>query len=192
MEEYTKEFEAICFIVSLHNAYDELYFPSHFVKGIKEEIRGMVQSQVPDIVDRTSLLAHVQQHVLERARLKAPRATNSSKPATFNSKADSKPGSYNPNLWKERQLRDYRRANNLCYFCGEKYDHEHLQKCTKRPKPQLNALIVNDLDLSLSEDTLNQLEIEDVLSQEMLQLSLNAISGTMSGNAMRVRALVQN
>lgn len=67
-----------------------------------------------------------------------------------------------------------------------------MAKCPKRPKPQLNALALNDLDVHLSEDTLNQLEIEDVLAQEPCQLSINAISGTESGDAMRVAALVNN
>lgn len=143
VEEYTKEFEAIRFIVSMYNpAYDELYFASHFVKGLKEEIRGVVQSQVPDTVDSASLLARVHQQVLERAKLRAHQPVHVVEPATFNTKGDNKPSNYNPNLWRERQLRDYRRANNLCYFCGDKFDHEHLQKCTKRPKCQLNALIV--------------------------------------------------
>jgi hypothetical protein len=40
--------------------------------------------------------------------------------------------------------------------------------------------MVNDLDATLTKDTLNQLEIEDVLTSEMGQLSLNVISGTES------------
>jgi hypothetical protein len=52
--------------------------------------------------------------------------------------------------------------------------------------------VLNDLDAELSDDTLNQLEVEDVLSAELGQLSLNAISGTESKDSMRIRALVQN
>jgi hypothetical protein len=51
---------------------------------------------------------------------------------------------------------------------------------------------LNDLDAELSQDTLNQLEVEDVLSAEMGQLSLNAIAGTESKDFMRIRALVHN
>jgi hypothetical protein len=67
-----------------------------------------------------------------------------------------------------------------------------LQKCTKRNKPQVNDLVVNDLDVELIEDTLNQLAIEDALTSEMGQLSLNAMKGTESGDFMRLRALVHN
>lgn len=79
----------------------------------------------------------------------------------------SDPTSHQSPLWKERQLRDYRRANNLCYFCDDKFSLEHLKVCPRRAKPQLNALIVNDLDAELNEDTLNKLEIEDVLASEL-------------------------
>jgi hypothetical protein len=75
-------------------------------------------------------------------------------------------------------LRDFRRANNICYYCGDKFDAGHLQKCTKRTKPQVNALIVNDFNAELTEDTPNQLEMEDIITAEMRQLSLNAITGT--------------
>lgn len=43
VEEYTKEFEALRFQVSMHNpGYDEVFFASHFIKGLKEEIRAVV------------------------------------------------------------------------------------------------------------------------------------------------------
>uniref|UniRef100_A0A0A8Y9F8 Uncharacterized protein n=1 Tax=Arundo donax TaxID=35708 RepID=A0A0A8Y9F8_ARUDO len=48
-------------------------------------------------------------------------------------------------------------------YCGEKFDTAHLEKCTKRGKPQLNALAVTDLDMALSDEILNQLENEDLL-----------------------------
>jgi hypothetical protein len=56
----------------------------------------------------------------------------------------------------------------------------------------VNALVVNDIGIELTDDTLNQLAMEDVLTEEMGQLSWNAISGTESGDALRLRALVHN
>jgi hypothetical protein len=35
----------------------------------------------------------------------------------------------------------------LCYFCGDKFDAIHLQKCPKRNKSQINALVINNLDM---------------------------------------------
>jgi hypothetical protein len=48
------------------------------------------------------------------------------------------------------------------------------------------------MNAELTEDTLNQLEMEDIIIAEMGQLSLNAMAGTDSGNPLRIRALVHN
>jgi hypothetical protein len=89
-------------------------------------------------------------------------------------------------------LRDHRRENNLCHYSGDKFEPNRLQKCPKRVKPQLNALVLNDLNVELTDDTLNQLEAEDILNVEMGQLSLNAMSGTESRDSMRIQELVHN
>jgi hypothetical protein len=39
-----------------NTGYDDLFFTSHFVNGLKEEISGAVQSQLPDSVDKTGIL----------------------------------------------------------------------------------------------------------------------------------------
>jgi hypothetical protein len=56
----------------------------------------------------------------------------------------------------------------------------------------VNAIVVNDLDAELTEETLNRLEMEDIITAEMGQLSLNAIAGTEHGDSMKIRALVRN
>ena len=56
----------------------------------------------------------------------------------------------------------------------------------------MNALVVNDLDLPLSEEVVAQLKLEDSLTAEFCQLSLNALAGTEEGAAMNLRALVHN
>lgn len=78
---------------------------------------------------------------------------------------------------------DYRRANNLCFHYGEPFTPAHVEFCTQRPKAQVNALVVNDLDLdmALSDEVLAQLAVEDSLTTTFCQLSLNAISGTDEG-----------
>lgn len=51
--------------------------------------------------------------------------------------------------------------------------------------------VLNDLDVVLNDDVLNQLAVEDALAEDFCQLSLNALAGTDSGEAMKLRALVQ-
>jgi hypothetical protein len=190
VEEYIKQFQAKQFQVAMHNpGFDEMFFTAHFINGLKEEIKSVVHTHLPDSVDRAALLAKIQQQVIERAK---SRPVKWSSTKASNAKQDIQQPNTSSTLWKERQLRDFRKANDLCYYCGEKFLPGHLQKCTKRTKPQVNAIVVNDLDVELKEDTLNQLAIEDALTSEMGQLSLNAISGTENGDSMRLRALVHN
>ena len=80
----------------------------------------------------------------------------------------------------------------MCYWCSEKYDPAHAAICPKRPKEQMNVLSLNTLDVELSKHILAQLDLEDALSQDFCQLSLNALSGTDQGQAMKISALVGN
>lgn len=80
----------------------------------------------------------------------------------------------------------------MCFYCGEPFSPTHATECAKRPKAQTNAIVVNGLDMPLSDEVLAQLELEDALTTEFCQLSLNALSGKKDGDAMRVKALVQD
>lgn len=66
--------------------------------------------------------------------------------------------------------------------------------CPKRPQPQaqVNALVVNELDVVLNDEVLNQLAVEDASTEDFCNLSLNALAGTDKGGALRLRTLVQN
>jgi len=52
--------------------------------------------------------------------------------------------------------------------------------------------VTNDLDIPLTDEIIAQLELEDALSSEFCQLSLNALAGTDHGDAMKLQALVKN
>ena len=77
-------------------------------------------------------------------------------------------------------------------YCGDKHDKAHATTCSKRPSSQLNALVLNDLDQPLSEEVLTQLAVEDSLPEEFVHLSLNALAGTVNGEVLKLRVLVQN
>jgi hypothetical protein len=71
VEDYIKEFEAIQFHLSMFNTgFDDLFFTSHFVNGLKDEIRGVVQAQLPDSVDRASVLARIQQQIEDKSKFR--------------------------------------------------------------------------------------------------------------------------
>lgn len=65
--------------------------------------------------------------------------------------------------------------------------------CSKKPKPaHTNALAVNDLDRELSDDVLNQLAIEDELSDQFGQLSLNALTSADNSSCIRLKTKVRD
>ncbi|KAK1681147.1 hypothetical protein QYE76_041995 [Lolium multiflorum] len=91
-------------------------------------------------------------------------------------------------MWKDRQLRDYRSANNLCFKCGEKYDPTH--QCAKKPAAELHAMTTEEETEMLSEEVLNLMEMQDLAEAKQLNLSLNAMAGTDASDTIRLRARV--
>jgi len=192
VEQYAAAFENLQHEICMHNeGFGELFFVSQFVKGLKYDIGAVVQSQLPQIVDRAILLAKVQQQVLEKGKTRLQKSSFPTRQQSWSPRQESKANVPTPSMSKERLLLNYRKSNNLCYYCGEKYDPAHAATCTQRPKAQVNALVVNDLDMPLSEEVVAQLELEDSLTNEFGQLSLNAIAGTDQGQTLKLRVLVK-
>lgn len=192
LESYISTFEDLQYQLMMHNSgLDELFFVTQFPKGLKPEISGVVQTQVPDTLERAILLAKIQLQVLDKSKYKVQKNNAGFKPFQ---KVEAKGSVTSNTLWKERQVRGHRKANGLCFYCGEPYDPQHKNVYAKRPQPpvQVNALVVNDLDLVLTDEVLNQLAVEDGLTEDFCHLSLNALAGTDKGEAMRLRALVGN
>jgi len=92
-----------------------------------------------------------------------------------------------------RQLRDYRKANNLYYSCGEKFEPGYQAVCPKKQQPQVNTLAINDLDKEeITKEMLNQLAAEDLLTADFCKLSLNALTTVDSSISIKLRSLVKN
>jgi hypothetical protein len=63
------QFETLSYQISIQTPhYDEQFYVSQFIRGLKSEIRGLVESQVPQTVERAILLALVQEEVLADAK----------------------------------------------------------------------------------------------------------------------------
>lgn len=147
----------------MHNAgFDKFFFITHFTRGLKPEIVAAVQSHIHQTMEHVVRIANIQETLLEKSKFRFPKQTTFKTMAQTQTKWDTKsfspPGS---SLSKERQKRDYCRAHNLCFYCSEPFDANHLAKCTKRPKPTVHAMVVNDLDVPLTEEILHQLDLED-------------------------------
>ena len=175
----------------MHNAgYDDMFFSQQYVMGLKEDIRGMVEAHRPPDVLQASILAKIQQRTVDRGKSKYPRQQYPPRP--YQNKTDPKSAPTSSNLWQDRQLRDYRKANNLCYNCGEKFVPGHLEVCKVRNKPKVNALALNNLDRELSDEVLSELTVEDARHEEFCQLSLNALSSQDKPDCIKLKTRVKD
>lgn len=134
--EYQEEFERLAHGLLLYNNnYDDTYFVTHFVAGLKDEIRRVIALHRPKDVDTASALALMQEEELHRARSKS--GIRDYQKGTFRSVGDKSKGQDSePAKQKEHKtvvdeklatLREHRKKNGLCYKCGEKWSHTH--KC---------------------------------------------------------------
>jgi len=146
---------------------------------------------MPTIVQKASTIARIQQGMLEHSKSRYHKPANQVRPYAP-PKADHKPPQPATSLWKDRQLRDYRKANGLCFSRGGKFVPGHLEVYSKRQKPQVNAMLLNDLERELSDDVLNELAVEDQLHEEFCQLSLNALSSQDNTSCIKLKARVQD
>ncbi|XP_071676898.1 uncharacterized protein [Lolium perenne] len=192
VDEYCGKFQELVYKIASHNPnYDDTFLVSQFLKGLKAEIRLPVASQNPETLDRAMLLAHVHQDLQSQQKPWASRQTASHKayspaPCHDTARAPLKLGT--GDMWKDRQLRDYRRANNICFLCGDKHEPNH--QCAK--KAEVHALTMEDHQAEISEELLELMELQDMANAQELSLSLNAVSGSDNEGTIRIRALVQN
>jgi hypothetical protein len=103
LDEFVQAFDDAYYMTSVHNPeLGEVFFVSQFIKGLKYELQGVVQAQLPTTVDRAVLLAQMQQEMTEKLKRKASKAGFSSKPTPLGVKGDSKQGGTITELSKER------------------------------------------------------------------------------------------
>ena len=155
VEDYALAFENLQFEISMHNdGFDDTFFVSQFVKGLRTDIGTGVLAHIPKTVDEAILLAKQQQQVLDKGKQHWSESSTQSRVQPSTQKYEGKTGGQQSSLWKERQTLNYRKANNLCYYCGDKFDRAHVAVCTQRPKAEANAMVVNDLDTSLTNEVI--------------------------------------
>jgi hypothetical protein len=127
VEDYTTTFQALQFNIIMHNPnYDDLFFTPKYIMGLKDEIRAQVEPHLPPTVRKAATIAKIQQGLLERAKTRQNRNHVAVRPYN-NPRAKPKSTQQSNQLWKDRQLRDYRRANGLCFSCGENFIPGHLE-----------------------------------------------------------------
>lgn len=100
---------------------------TRFMNGLTEEIRAAIVVQLPDTVQQASAIALMQESVLASRATKALKGKFVKLPQYKSDvSSDTTPGRVDKgDLWKAKQLKDYRRAQDLCFKCGDKYTPEH-------------------------------------------------------------------
>jgi hypothetical protein len=171
--------------------YDSQFFIAQFIRGLKIELQGAVEAHIPDTLEKAMLIARVHQELLDDAPTKPQRAYGRAeiighKPETAKPTLKFATGE----LWKDRQLRDYRRLNNLCFKCGDKYDPTHV--CGQKQAATLNVMEDGECTILLSEEVLNLIEMNDVAEAQQLSLSIHAMDGSEGAETLRLRAMVGN
>jgi hypothetical protein len=81
VEEYTTQFQALQFEVSMHSTnVDELFFATTYVSGLKDDIRAAVEPHTPTTVKKAVTIAKIQRRQLKRSKLKYQKTSNQARP----------------------------------------------------------------------------------------------------------------
>lgn len=60
VEDYTTQFQSLLYDVSMHGGkYDALFFATQYVRGLRDDIRAVVEPQVPTTVERAAVIAKI-------------------------------------------------------------------------------------------------------------------------------------
>ncbi|XP_073362615.1 uncharacterized protein [Aegilops tauschii subsp. strangulata] len=168
VEEYKQQFLQLVYTVKLYEpTISDTFLVTRFVLGLKEELRSAVELQIP----RT-------------------KTHKTSAPKTAYTKSDSRSGLAAGELWKAKQLKEYCRANGLCYKCGEKFVPGHVCNQNAAGGAQLKAAEVLTTQEIISDTVLDALVAG--AQAECATISVNALSGAQNPKTIQLRALVQN
>jgi hypothetical protein len=119
--DYRRQFDRLVYNIKLYDpAIGGIMLVTQFVLGLRDDIRALVEAQLPDTVQRATLLAQVHEGLIETKNAAKP-----VKPFRQHAWKDNKHKFASGEIWKAQQLKEYRRLNNLCYKCGEKYVPGH-------------------------------------------------------------------
>jgi ribosomal protein L32 len=128
VEDYKNQFDKLVYHIMLYDhSLSETMLVSQFLIGLNEELRHSVEMHLPSTVAQAATLAAVQEHLLDKPKVYHRRYTAP--------RLDSKAAAVTTDLWKAKQLKEYRRAHNLCFKCeGQVYFCSYL--CYSRWEPE--------------------------------------------------------
>lgn len=203
VDEYYSRFEELMHKVLVYNkGYDETFFVTRFMRGLKTEIKAAIKLHRPRSVDAALSVAKTKEELLGETN-KKPYQKQFSKEGykglskvpyqgkgilgavpDENKKLEEKP------RWEERfdSLKAARRARGECFKCGEKFGPGH--KCPKSVQIHVLEELLEVLQLQEDAEPIGTEEEES--SEEELVLFECALAGTMGKKTIRLQGLIKN
>jgi ribosomal protein L32 len=132
VSEYQSQFDELARGILLYNSgFDDTFFITKFLGGLKEEIRSTILLHRPKDVDTASALALIQEEELDSCRHKLSVKSTSAPNFRAHQVVEKQKGIETDKLKakvvkgdtedKLATLKLYRRKNRLCFKCGEKW-----------------------------------------------------------------------
>lgn len=203
VEHYYKTFEALRHKVLVHNKhYDEAFFVTKFVVGLRPEIQKAIRLHEPRTVDAALSLAETQEEILEEARQTSSSGyKNEYSKQHYNRPAHMTRGIIQPAPeekkkveekppWAEQfsSLKQQRRARGECFKCGDKYQPGH--RCPKN----VDLKVVEELwELLQLQSNSEEEEKGNTSSEEetLMKISYCASAGTSAKKTIRLQATIE-
>ncbi|XP_039020842.1 uncharacterized protein LOC120152769 [Hibiscus syriacus] len=190
VEDYQEKIEELQPYMLLQNpTLTEEFFVSLFISGLRDDIKHRVKALDPKNLFEACKQAKLYELSVEfenkrlKPSFKSPPYPNPiSMHKTPALPVPIKPTS-SPNL--KQNLIDYRRQNNICFKCGDKYLPGH--QCKNR---QLN-MMTEEIETSPLEDSPIDTEQLQQPEEENLEISMNAITGCIGHNTLRIQGTIK-
>ncbi|XP_039027637.1 uncharacterized protein LOC120161466 [Hibiscus syriacus] len=186
IEDYQERFEELQPHMLLQNpTLSEDFFVSLFISGLRDDIKHRVKALDPKNLSEACKQAKLYELSVEfenrrlRPSFKSPpypNPINTPKPNSVPLPIKSSPNS---------NLIDYGRQHNLCFKCGEKFQPYH--QCKSR---NLNMMTEEENTIPTEIVPIDS-DQQLVQEEENLEISMNAITGCISHNTLRIQGTIQ-
>ena len=212
VSDYIERFELIInHLASYSDTIHPYYYLTHFVEGLRADIRVVVLIQRPPDLDRACSLTLLQEEVAEGVhRPRSPPPTQHAADATL------RPGVPMPlpppparptplpaptaavdrrgidaaraDSSKVKALREYRRARGLCFKCGERWGHDHTCPTTVQLHVVEELLELFGIDAVFDAE---QQQATEPVYDTVMAISRQALTGGVSPKAFQLHACIQ-
>lgn len=189
--EYQTEFEKLAHGLVLYNdGYDDTYFVSRFMAGLRDDIRMAIMLHRPKDVVTARLLASLHEEEVTKSRTKGwPKEAAKSNFKYNGDKSKggeaekSKQHQLSESEDKLATLKDHRRRNGLCFKCGAKWDRNH--KCPA----QVPIHVLEELWEALEDDDLDSADDSEVPDEVVLAVD-HSDSAPVAKRTMKIHGKV--